>query len=116
MGFACRASQFGGVKEPRTLIFSCLRDKPAAEMAQILFPMFQKVILAPIHAVRAASMDDLLAAAKLTGNACCRGRVCKESIGTRGGRRKRRSRCCFRVGIPGGRGTYLLLDAEGPRA
>lgn len=57
----------GGLKEPRTLIFSCLRDKPAAEMAQILFPMFQRVILAPIHAARAASMEDLLAAGKSTG-------------------------------------------------
>jgi dihydrofolate synthase/folylpolyglutamate synthase len=56
----------GGVKEPRTLIFSCLRDKPVTQMAQILFPMFQKVILAPIHAARAATMDDLLIAAKTT--------------------------------------------------
>jgi dihydrofolate synthase/folylpolyglutamate synthase len=54
-------------KEPRTLIFSCLRDKPVAEMAQILFPLFERVILAPIHAARAAALDDLLAAAKATG-------------------------------------------------
>jgi dihydrofolate synthase/folylpolyglutamate synthase len=52
---------------PRTLIFSCLRDKPVAEMAQILFPLFDEVILAPIHTARAASMDDLLAAAEATG-------------------------------------------------
>jgi len=56
-----------GDMRPRTLIFSCLRDKPVAEMAQILFPLFDKVILAPIHAARAAVMDDLLAAAKATG-------------------------------------------------
>jgi dihydrofolate synthase/folylpolyglutamate synthase len=36
-------------------------------MAQILFPLFGKVILAPIHAARAAAVDDLLAAAKATG-------------------------------------------------
>ena len=52
---------------PHTLIFSCLRDKPVAEMAQILFPLFRRVILAPIHAARAAALDDLLAAAKTTG-------------------------------------------------
>ena len=52
---------------PRTLIFSCLRDKPVAEMAQILFPLFDQVILAPIHSARAAALDDLLAAAKATG-------------------------------------------------
>ncbi|HET7104967.1 MAG TPA: cyanophycin synthetase, partial [Terracidiphilus sp.] len=52
---------------PHTLIFSCLRDKPAEEMAQILFPMFDEVILAPIHSVRATPMGDLLAAARTTG-------------------------------------------------
>lgn len=56
-----------GEKRGRALIFSCLRDKPAAEMAQILFPLFEHVILAPIHSARAASMEDLLAAAKATG-------------------------------------------------
>jgi dihydrofolate synthase/folylpolyglutamate synthase len=50
-----------------TLIFSCLRDKPVTEMAQILFPLFKRVILAPIRAARAAGMDELLAAAERTG-------------------------------------------------
>ena len=54
-------------KRAKTLIFSCLRDKPVTEMAQILFPLFDRVILAPIHAARAASMEDLLAAAGSTG-------------------------------------------------
>jgi dihydrofolate synthase/folylpolyglutamate synthase len=54
-------------ERPRTLIFSCLRDKPVAEMAQILFPLFDQVILAPIHSARAAAVEDLLAAAKATG-------------------------------------------------
>ncbi len=51
----------------RTLIFSCLRDKPAAEMAQILFPLFERVIFAPIASPRATPMGDLLAAAEATG-------------------------------------------------
>ena len=54
-------------KRPRALIFSCLRDKPVAEMAQILFPLFERVILAPIHSSRAASVDDLMGAARTTG-------------------------------------------------
>jgi dihydrofolate synthase/folylpolyglutamate synthase len=54
-------------KEPSTLIFSCLRDKPVAEMAQILFPLFERVLLAPIHSARAAAVEDLLAAAVATG-------------------------------------------------
>ncbi|HUH63090.1 MAG TPA: folylpolyglutamate synthase/dihydrofolate synthase family protein [Terracidiphilus sp.] len=52
---------------PQTLIFSCLRDKPILELAQILFPIFERVIFAPIHSSRAADRDDLLAAAETTG-------------------------------------------------
>jgi dihydrofolate synthase/folylpolyglutamate synthase len=59
---------------PRTLIFSCLSDKPIEELAQVLLPLFDSasgdparaqdhVILAPIQNPRAASMEDLLAAA-----------------------------------------------------
>ena len=58
---------FQGDHAPRVLVFSCLRDKPIAEMAQILFPLFDQVILAPIHAARAAASEDLLAAAQHTG-------------------------------------------------
>ncbi|MGC9224728.1 MAG: bifunctional folylpolyglutamate synthase/dihydrofolate synthase [Terracidiphilus sp.] len=54
-------------RAPRVLIFSCLRDKPAEELAQILFPLFERVVLAPIHSARATPMEDLLAAAKTTG-------------------------------------------------
>jgi len=54
---------------PRTLIFSCLRDKPLAELAQILFPLFDEVIFAPIHSARAATLEDLMAAAEATGAA-----------------------------------------------
>ena len=66
-----------GDKRPRKLIFSCLRDKPVEEMAQILFPFFGQVILAPIHTARAAAMEDLLAAAKVTGTPA----LAAESVG-----------------------------------
>src|SRR5579863_1909273 len=56
-----------GMPGPHTLVFSCLRDKPVAELAQILFPIFDQVILAPIASPRAAALDDLLAAAAATG-------------------------------------------------
>lgn len=68
--WALRAGLNGALADeikPRILIFSCLRDKPLAEMAQILFPLFDQVVLAPIHTARAASLEDLLAAAKATG-------------------------------------------------
>ena len=50
-----------------TLVFGCLRDKPIAEMGQILFPLFDQVIFAPIHSARAAATPDLLSAAATTG-------------------------------------------------
>ncbi|HUZ95318.1 MAG TPA: Mur ligase family protein [Edaphobacter sp.] len=60
--------------QPRTLIFSCLRDKSLKEMSQILLPLFDStsgdpdrahdhIILAPIDNPRAALLTDLLAAA-----------------------------------------------------
>ena len=49
------------------MVFGCLRDKPVSEMAQILFPLFREVILAPLHAARAASLEELRNAAALTG-------------------------------------------------
>ena len=54
-------------RKPHILVFSCLRDKPVSEMAQILFPLFDEVVLAPIHTGRAAALEDLLAAAQATG-------------------------------------------------
>jgi dihydrofolate synthase/folylpolyglutamate synthase len=59
---------------PRTLIFSCLKDKQIGELAQVLFPLFDStsgdplrardhIVLAPIQNPRAATVDELLAAA-----------------------------------------------------
>jgi dihydrofolate synthase / folylpolyglutamate synthase len=78
--------------QPRTLIFSCLRDKDLREMAQILFPLFDSsstvgqntrearpepheapsnleprtlnLVLTPIDSPRAAALEDLVAAAR----------------------------------------------------
>jgi dihydrofolate synthase / folylpolyglutamate synthase len=57
--------------QPRTLIFSCLRDKNLKEMSQVLFPLFDSsadrpydhILFAPIDNPRAAGLEDLLAAA-----------------------------------------------------
>jgi len=56
-----------GFEHSCTLVFSCLRDKPAVELARILFPIFEQVILAPIHSPRAASLQELQAAASQAG-------------------------------------------------
>jgi dihydrofolate synthase / folylpolyglutamate synthase len=60
--------------QPRTLLFSCLRDKNLKEISQILFPLFDSatgdhqrsrdhILFAPIDNPRAATLEDLLAAA-----------------------------------------------------
>ena len=58
--------------QPRTLLFSCLRDKDLKEISQILFPLFDSsgdrphdhILFAPIDNPRAASLDELRAAAR----------------------------------------------------
>src|ERR1700722_15662948 len=54
--------------QPMTLVFGCLKDKPAVELAQILFPPFGMVIVTPVDSPRSASVEDLLAAARTTGS------------------------------------------------
>jgi len=49
-----------------SLVFTCLRDKPIGELARILFPLFPKVIFAPIQSARATPMRELLEAAAST--------------------------------------------------
>ncbi len=52
---------------PMTLLFGCLRDKVLAEMAQILFPLFDRVVVTPVDSPRSAAIEDLMAAAAPTG-------------------------------------------------
>ncbi len=51
----------------RTLLFGCLREKAFEEMAQILFPVFDRIILTPVNSPRSASLDDLQAVARSLG-------------------------------------------------
>jgi dihydrofolate synthase/folylpolyglutamate synthase len=69
-----------GSRKPQTLIFSCLRDKPLGEMAQILFPVFEQVVVAPVHNARAAALDDLLAAARATGTPTVAAQSVREAL------------------------------------
>jgi len=58
--------------KPRTLLFSCLRDKDLREMSQILLPLFDAssdrphdhILFAPINSPRAASLGELAEAAR----------------------------------------------------
>ena len=59
-----RAALSAESRPPRVIIFGCLDDKPVEELAQILFPLFQRVLLVPVASPRAASAARLLAAAQ----------------------------------------------------
>jgi len=62
-----RAAIAADKQPPRNLIFGCLEDKPVEELAQILFPLFDRVLLVAVPSPRAASGARLLAAAQSVG-------------------------------------------------
>ena len=66
---AVNAMEESAARQPMLLVFGCLRDKPVDELAQILFPLFDCVVLVPVNSPRAAGMGALLAAAEATGAA-----------------------------------------------
>ncbi|MBV8116194.1 MAG: bifunctional folylpolyglutamate synthase/dihydrofolate synthase [Silvibacterium sp.] len=55
--------------EPRamTAIFGCLADKPVGDIAQILFPLFDSVVLTEVDSPRRAPLSAMIAAAEPTG-------------------------------------------------
>ncbi len=106
-------------RQLKTLIFSCLRDKPVTEMAQILFPLFDRVILAPIHAARAATMEDLLAAAATTGTTAVVADSVRQALELPG--KSARSGAGEVIVVSGsvylvGEARSILLGTEGERA
>jgi dihydrofolate synthase / folylpolyglutamate synthase len=56
-----------GARPRRVLIFGCMKDKAIEEMAQILFPVFDRVIAVPVQSPRSATAEDLVHAAAKTG-------------------------------------------------
>jgi dihydrofolate synthase/folylpolyglutamate synthase len=50
-----------------TLVFAAMRDKAVQEMAEILFPIAQQVIVTKVANPRAATTGELLQAASRTG-------------------------------------------------
>ncbi len=50
-----------------TAVFGCLKDKAYTEMAQILFPLFDTVVLTEVSSPRTASLDEIRTAAEATG-------------------------------------------------
>jgi dihydrofolate synthase/folylpolyglutamate synthase len=50
-----------------TAVFGCLKDKAIAEIAQVLFPLFDGVILTEVNSPRTAHLAEMRAAAESTG-------------------------------------------------
>ncbi len=50
-----------------TVVFGCLGDKPIGEMAQILFPLFETVVLTEVDSSRRSTRAEMAAAAAATG-------------------------------------------------
>lgn len=78
--WALRASLHAIEPPPRTLIFSCLNDKPLAELAQILFPLFEQIVFAPIASPRATPLKELLAAAAQIGTPATSAQTVEEAL------------------------------------
>lgn len=51
----------------KTLLFGCLRDKAVKEMTQILFPVFDRVVVTSLHSPRSSSALDLKEQARSLG-------------------------------------------------
>ncbi|MBV8629370.1 MAG: bifunctional folylpolyglutamate synthase/dihydrofolate synthase [Silvibacterium sp.] len=52
---------------PITAVFGCLADKPIMDIARILFPLFDSVVLTEVNSPRRAPLPAMIAAAKPTG-------------------------------------------------
>jgi dihydrofolate synthase/folylpolyglutamate synthase len=65
--WALRAALSARETKASTLIFGCLEDKPVEELAQILFPLFETVVLVQVDSPRTATLDRMRAAAAATG-------------------------------------------------
>ena len=86
-------------------------------MAQILFPLFEQVILAPIHAARAAAHGGSAGRGEGHGNNGCRSGVRRQGVGTCA----RKARAGGVIVVSGsvylvGEARALLLGGEGAQA
>jgi len=54
-----------------TFVFAAMRDKPLHELAEILFPLAEHVVVTQVANPRAATASELLQAASRTGTAIC---------------------------------------------
>jgi dihydrofolate synthase / folylpolyglutamate synthase len=61
-------SRLDPAPQTMTAVFGCLKDKAVGEMVQILFPLFDTVVLTEVSSPRTASLLHMQAAAEATGS------------------------------------------------
>ena len=62
-GCAVLARFVNSLPPPRALVFACMKDKPYAEMAKILWPAFDAIWITGLPMKRCAKPDEILSAA-----------------------------------------------------
>jgi dihydrofolate synthase/folylpolyglutamate synthase len=65
---------------PLTMVFGVMRDKAVREIAEILFPLAERVIAARAENPRAASADEIAAAGEATGTEVIRAENVREAL------------------------------------
>jgi dihydrofolate synthase/folylpolyglutamate synthase len=88
-------------------------------MAQILFPVFDRVILVPLHAARAAALDEMAAAAAATGSTFVTADTVSEALALASSQQDSGQRGSELVVVSGsvylvGEARTLLLEGRAP--
>lgn len=105
--WALRSAVSQKIPGVKTIVFGCLGDKAVEEITQILFPLFDEVVLVQVNSPRAATMDQMAAAAQLTGTEAHKASTVREAI-----------QMARRLTPPGGEivicgSVYLVGEARG---
>jgi dihydrofolate synthase/folylpolyglutamate synthase len=95
-------------------VFGCLADKPIAEMAQILFPLFNRVVLAPVDSPRAASIEAMQQAGGDVAERLETGKDLRDAIALAvGGAGPRRVVLCGSLYLAGAARQLLIDEFQG---
>ncbi|HEX4066603.1 MAG TPA: folylpolyglutamate synthase/dihydrofolate synthase family protein [Acidobacteriaceae bacterium] len=77
---AMREQDDGSANGSSVLVFGCMKDKAYEEMAQILFPIFDRIVVTPVASPRSATTEELMEAAAKTGVPVVAARDAREAL------------------------------------
>jgi len=70
----------GSANGSSVLVFGCMKDKAYEEMAQILFPIFDRIVVTPVASPRSATAEELMEAGAKTGVPVLPARDAREAL------------------------------------